>query len=151
MQNFSRSFAVLAFLSLVSAAPSAQRSSDGKPTHPSSSTVGVTEKKGFAFKYSERLKNWSEQIDMGTSKGWLTADEAQKFRTRLDGLRALNDSVSQKGYPRADLDDMEKQFTQYNIDLSNAASKPKTSSAPATSGQKNSDSKAGAGAKTSTK
>jgi hypothetical protein len=130
MLNISRSLALLSLMSFITVAPAF--SDEVTESHSSSSsTVGVTEKKGYAFKYSERLKNWSEQIDMGVSKGWLTADEAQKFRKRLDGLKALNDSVSAKGYPKADLDDEEKQFTQYNIDLSNAASKPKTSAAPA--------------------
>jgi lysophospholipase L1-like esterase len=85
--------------------------------------------KGFAFKYSERLKNWGEQIDTGVTKNWLTADEAQTFKTRLEQLRQLNQAVSDKGYARADLDDMEKQFSQYNIDLSHALDKPKPSAA----------------------
>ena len=137
MLNFSRSLAVLALVSLVTVAPAL--SDEITESHSSSSSsVGTTEKKGFAFKYSERLKNWSEQIDMGISKGWLTADEAQNFRKRLAVLKTLNDNVSGKGYPKADLDAMEKQFTQFNIDLSNTASKPKTSSAAssASSGQK---------------
>jgi hypothetical protein len=150
MQNFSRSFAFLALMSLVTLAPAL--SDEVTESHSSSSSsVGITEKKGFAFKYSERLKNWSEQVDMGISKGWLTADDAQKFKTRLADLKTLNDSVSGKGYPKADLDAMEKQFTQFNIDLSNTASKPKTSSAAsgATSGQKAGGAKPGA--KTTTK
>jgi len=97
----------------------------------SSSTETVADTKGHSFKYSERLKNWAEQIDMGTTKGWLSADDATKFKARLEDLRKLNDSVSSKGYQKADLDDMEKQFTQFNIDLSHASATPAKAAAPA--------------------
>jgi hypothetical protein len=96
----------------------------------SSSTELVGEKKGYALKYAERVKNWGEQIDTGVSKGWLTADDASKFRSRLENLRQLNNSVSSKGYPKADLNDMEKQFNQFNIDLSHASATPKTAATP---------------------
>lgn len=89
----------------------------------SSSTVGVTEKKGYAFKYGQRIKDWRAEIDKGTEKGWLTSEEAKKFGDRLEQLKALNETVKGKGYPKSDLDDMEKQFNQYNIDLSHATSK----------------------------
>ena len=96
----------------------------------SSSTETVVDTKGYAFKYSQRLKNWAEQIDTGITKGWLSADDATKMKARLEELRKLNDSVSSKGYPRADLDDMEKQFTQFNIDLSHASETPAKAVAP---------------------
>lgn len=102
----------------------------------SSSTTDSIDVKQHNLKYGERVKNWGEQIDMGISKGWLTADEASTFKTRLDGLRQLNDSISAKGYPRAEQDDMEKQFNTFNIDLSTAASKPKTAAAPAPAAEK---------------
>lgn len=92
----------------------------------SSTTEAVVDKKGYAFKYGERLKNWSETIEKGVAKGWLTSDEAATFKSRWDQLKTLNDSVSAKGYPKAELDDMEKQFTKFNADLSTASSKPKT-------------------------
>jgi hypothetical protein len=91
--------------------------------HTSSGVEGVTEKKGYAFKYGQRIKDWRAEIDKGTEKGWLTSEEAKKFGDRLDQLKTLNETVKGKGYPKSDLDDMEKQFNQYNIDLSHATSK----------------------------
>ena len=79
------------------------------------------DKKSYAFKYKQRLKDWTEQINTGLSKGWLSADAGQKMRDRVAALRTLEASVRAKGYPKADLDDMEKQFTQFNIDLSHAS------------------------------
>jgi len=96
----------------------------------SSSTVGVTEKKGYAFKYGQRIKDWRIELDKGTDKGWLSADEAKKFGDRLDQLKALNETVKSHGYPKGELDDMEKQFNQYNIDLSHATEKATSTAAP---------------------
>jgi hypothetical protein len=79
------------------------------------------DKKSYEFKYKQRLKNWHEQIDTGVSKGWLSADKAQEMRNRLAQLTTLEASVRSKGYPKPDLDDMEKQFNQFNIDLSHAS------------------------------
>jgi hypothetical protein len=90
----------------------------------SSSSEIMVEKKGYAFKYRQRLHDWSEQINTGLVKGWLTPADAQKMRERLSQLRSLEAAVQAKGYPKPELDDMEKQFTQFNIDLSHA-SEPK--------------------------
>ena len=106
-------------------------SADEMVRSSSSSTETVADTKAYSFKYSERLKNWAEQIDIGTTKGWLSADDATKMKARLEELRKLNDSVSSKGYQRADLDDMEKRFTQFNIDLSHASATPAKAAAPA--------------------
>jgi hypothetical protein len=113
----------LLFLAFACLAPSgiAQEMNVGES---SSSKQLVVEKKGYAFKYQQRLRDWSEQIDTGLSKGWLSPADGQKFKDRIANLTALEASVRAKGYPKADLDDMEKQFTQFNIDLSHA-SEPK--------------------------
>jgi hypothetical protein len=121
------------FLAFACLAP-AGIAQDVNMSQSSSSKQVVVERKGYAFKYGQRLKDWSEQIDTGLAKGWLSPPDAQKFRDRIASLRALNDSVNAKGYPKADLDDMEKQFTQFNIDLSHA-SEPKPQAAGASQGQ----------------
>jgi|AGTN01.1.fsa_nt_gi hypothetical protein len=84
---------------------------------------GVREANKIEFKYKERLKNWGEQIQMGISKGWLSDADAVVFKDRLEKLRTLEAEVSSKGYPKPELDDMEKQFTKYNQDLSDAGTK----------------------------
>lgn len=85
--------------------------------------VGFRGANRIEFKYKERLKNWGEQIQMGINKGWLSEADAGIFKERLEKLRALETEVSSKGYPKPELDDMEKQFTRYNQDLSDAGSK----------------------------
>lgn len=84
---------------------------------------GVREANKIEFKYKERLKNWGEQIQMGISRGWLSDADAGVFKNRLEKLKALEAAVSSKGYPKPELDDMEKQFTKYNQDLSDAGTK----------------------------
>ena len=96
----------------------------------SSSSVNVTEKKGHAFKYGQRLKDWRIEIDKGINKGWLSAADAQKFNDRLTQLGTLNDTAKSHNYPKPELDDVEKQFNQFNIDLSHATEKG--TAAPAT-------------------
>lgn len=84
---------------------------------------GVHEANRIEFKYKERLKNWGEQIQMGITRGWLSESDAGIFKDRLEKLRALEADVSSKGYPKPELDDMEKQFTKFNQDLSDAGTK----------------------------
>ena len=95
----------------------------------SSSTITVEQKKGYDFKYSERLKDWTTEIDKGVTKGWLTNDKAQQFRDRITQLRTLNETVSSHSYAKPELDDMEKQFNQFNIDLSHATENASAGSA----------------------
>lgn len=84
---------------------------------------GVHEANRIEFKYKERLKNWGEQIQMGITRGWLSESDAGIFKDRLEKLRTLEADVSSKGYPKPELDDMEKQFTKFNQDLSDAGTK----------------------------
>lgn len=84
---------------------------------------GVRDANRIEFKYKERLKNWGEQIQMGLTRGWLSQADAGIFKDRLEKLRTLEADVSSKGYPKPELDDMEKQFTKFNQDLSDAGTK----------------------------
>lgn len=84
---------------------------------------GVRDANRIEFKYKERLKNWGEQIQMGITRGWLSEADAGIFKDRLEKLRTLEADVSSKGYPKPELDDMEKQFTKFNQDLSDAGTK----------------------------
>jgi hypothetical protein len=86
----------------------------------SSSTVNMGEVKGFAFKYKERFRNYSEQITTGETKGWLTAAKATEFRTKLQDLKVQEAAAGKNGYPKADIDALDKVVTKFNQDLSDA-------------------------------
>ncbi len=96
----------------------------------SSSATTVTRGVGFKnankveFKYKERIKNFEEQLVMGKKKGWLTDQEILEFREKLDVLIDLEKTVSGKGYPKEELDKMEKMFTLYNEQFHKAATTP---------------------------
>ncbi|MBZ0186977.1 MAG: hypothetical protein K8F91_12090 [Candidatus Obscuribacterales bacterium] len=97
---------------------------DKPATESSSYSRGVGFKNANVFnpKYKERLTNFEEQIRTGLAKGWINQAQASKFRARLAVLKTVEAKVSAKNYPKAELDDMEKQFTLYNQDFSKAAS-----------------------------
>lgn len=94
-----------------------------------SGVMGFKSSNKVNYKYKERLKTYAEQIDMGQTKGWLTAEEVSQFKTELARLNALEAEVSGKGYQKAQVDDLEKQVTKFNMDLTAAANKkPATAS-----------------------
>ena len=89
----------------------------------SSSTINEGEVKGYAFKYKERFRNYTEQISTGESKGWLRADQAANFRSQLDGLKTQEAAAGRNGYPKGDIDSLDKAQTKFNQDLSDAEQK----------------------------
>ncbi len=84
---------------------------------------GVKEANVFAPKYKERIQTYSEQIEMGSTKGWLTPAEVDQFSKRLDEMRKMESDAASKGWTRADIDAVEKVFQKFNIDLTAAANK----------------------------
>ncbi len=90
----------------------------------SSSTTTEATIKGYAFKYKQRFDTYSEQIEMGVTKGWLTAAQAETFKTRLAELLSVESAASHGGYPDADIAKLDKLTTKFNEDLSSASSKP---------------------------
>ncbi|HEY9784098.1 MAG TPA: hypothetical protein V6D17_01765 [Candidatus Obscuribacterales bacterium] len=113
---------------------------DGSVTHTETveqkGMLGFQHSNKVALKYKERLKNYGEQIELGLTKGWLTADQAASFKKELARLSEIESQVSAKGYPKAETDILEKDFTKFNADLSAVAtqgSSPKgaTTKAPA--------------------
>lgn len=102
---------------------------DDEPAGSSSSSssyfrgYGGTASNVFSPRYKERLANFAAQIDNGAAKGWLTAAEAETFRNQVFALHALEQEVSAKGYPKEELDDMEKRFNELNVRLSQTMSK----------------------------
>ncbi|MFN8655584.1 MAG: hypothetical protein U0105_04545 [Candidatus Obscuribacterales bacterium] len=90
----------------------------------------------IAARYKERLNNFRSQIESAISKGWLTGEESEMFRNQVVALTYLENQVSEKGYPKEDLDDMEQRFNEFNRRLSQTmvkgTPKPPPPPAPAT-------------------
>ncbi|CAN5644464.1 hypothetical protein BH10CYA1_BH10CYA1_14190 [soil metagenome] len=99
----------------------AQVGGSGSSSSSSSTTTEATVK-GYAFKYKQRFDTYSGQIEMGISKGWLTAAQAETFKTRLSELRSVESAASHSGYPDADIARLDKMTTKFNEDLSSASS-----------------------------
>ncbi len=98
-----------------------------RSTPGSSSSISLTAVKTYSLKFKERLNNLRQQNDTALSKGWITADEKANFSAEIDRLTALEAKVEAAGFPKPDLDDLEKQVTKLNADLSTASNKqPKT-------------------------
>ena len=76
------------------------------------------------FKYKERIKNFKEQLKMGIEKNWLTSQEAQEFKEKIDVLEKMEKKVSDKKYPKEEVDHMEKMFTLYNQQFHKASTTP---------------------------
>ncbi len=100
---------------------------------PNAASLAVITIKQYSLKFKERLKNLRQQNDTAQSKGWITADEHAKFNAEVDRLTSVEATVEAAGFPKADLDDLEKQVTKLNSDLSTASTKqPKTTATTAT-------------------
>lgn len=119
--------------------PSASGSSSSSSEVHQSGVMGIRQSNKFAPKYKERIETYKNQIELGLTKGWLSKENAEKFSVELKRLSELEASVAAKGYVKADVDDIDKQLTKFNMDFTNAgqqkaapAVKPtETSSSPA--------------------
>jgi hypothetical protein len=94
-----------------------------------SGVMGFQKSNKFAPNYKKRLATYKDQIELGTKGGWLSADDADKFKKELARLTELESAVAAKNYVKPDIDDLDKQFTKFNMEFSNAGQKK---SAPAT-------------------
>ena len=92
--------------------------------YQSSGAVGAKGANVFAPKYRERINTYSEQINLGISKGWLSAESAEHFKSELARLSALETEATAHQYAQPYLDNVEKEFTQYNIDFTKATNAP---------------------------
>lgn len=124
---------------------------------PGSTSISVTAVKTYSLKFKERLKNLNESADNAKAKGWINADEYATFKSEIGRLTTLEAKVEAAGFPKPDLDDLEKQITKLNSDLSSASnkqSKAPTSAAATTTTTKTTKTKSASGdvkAKTTTK
>jgi hypothetical protein len=86
--------------------------------------MGIKQSNAFAPKYKERLNTYVEQIQMGTSKGWLTQEQASHFSSEVERLRKVEETAAAQNYPKPLVDDIDKQLTQLNIDFTKATNTP---------------------------
>ncbi len=77
----------------------------------------------FVPKFKERLLNLADQIRLVQSKGFISSDEASLFLDRQSKLLLQEAEASKKGFPRPELDDLEKAITLLNSDLFKASKK----------------------------
>ncbi len=98
----------------------------------SSSGVGFKGANKFAPKYKERIKTYKDQIQMGLTKGWLTQAQADQFSAELVRLGELDAKCEKEGYVQPGVDDLDKQFTKFNMEFSRAGSTPPPAAKPAT-------------------
>jgi hypothetical protein len=130
----------LQIMTALSSACSAQETpvpaSDGATTTTTSSEsssysrgVGFKGANVFAPKYKQRLKNWREQIELGTQKGFLKPEDAERFNNVLNRLTQLEADLAAKNYPKEETDSMEQDFNAFNVDISQAM-QPKPVPAP---------------------
>lgn len=118
---------VIEYSSSGGASPSSQSPSSASPPESSSETaierrgvMGVQGANVFVPKFKERLKNLGEQIELGVSKGWLNAEQVDQFKKERERVAAFEAEVSQKGYPKPEVAELEKQVTALNQNLSQA-------------------------------
>ncbi|MFN8659956.1 MAG: hypothetical protein U0105_26710 [Candidatus Obscuribacterales bacterium] len=98
----------------------------------SSSGVGFKGANKFAPKYKERIRTYKDQIQMGLTKGWLTQAQADQFSAELVRLGELDAKCEKEGYVQPGVDDLDKQFTKFNMEFSRAGSTPAPAAKPAT-------------------
>lgn len=102
-------------------------------TAKTQSTETTSEINVFAPKYRERIRTYKGQINTALSKGWLTPEAGQKFKDRLHELNTMEATANTNGYPKPELDNLEKAFTQFNIDLTAAENNKNTQPSSAAS------------------
>lgn len=113
---------------------SGENSNSGSSSSTSSTEVieqsgvaGFKRSNKFAPKYKERIQNYRMQIEMGISKGWLSHEDGEKFSKQLGRLAALEATVAESNYSsKPEIDDLDKQFTKFNMEFTNAGQKKST-------------------------
>lgn len=98
-----------------------------------SGVAGFRHSNKFAPKYKERIQTYKGQIALGLKNGWLSAEDGEKFSKELARLTELEAAVAAKNFSKPEIDDLDKQFTKFNMEFSNAGQKksaPAATSAP---------------------
>jgi len=80
-------------------------------------------KNGVRFEYRQRLKDLQEQIDRGLVKGWINADQAAALSAQHDRLLSATKKAKKAGWPKDQVNQLEKDVTAFNAKVSTALSK----------------------------
>ncbi len=92
----------------------------------SSSVESVEVRKGVKFKFRERLHDLHEKTDTAVAKGWITASQARSFGAEADRLVTATSSAEAAGWPKAQVDSLEKSVTKLNASLATASTTRRT-------------------------
>jgi len=88
----------------------------------SSSSVEIVDaKKGVQFKFRERINDLQSKINTAVDKGWMTSSQASVFRAEADRLMVSTNNAESLGWPKADVDVLEKNVTKLNADVATAS------------------------------
>lgn len=84
-------------------------------------------------RFAQRIKFIGEQIELGQSKGWLTADQVSKFKEDYNRINSAEQSWQGQGCPEAGREPLEKDVTAVHHYLHEAinATYARTSAEPA--------------------
>ena len=88
-----------------------------------SGMMGLKNSNKFVPNYKKRIETYKQQIALGLSKGWLSAADGDKYTQELARLTELETAVCAKNYLKPDLDDLDRQFTKFNMEFTNAGQK----------------------------
>jgi len=116
---------LLSFVAMACVLPAAY--SDEETVIEQRGVMGVKDANVFAPKYKERLNTYTEQIQMGLTRGWLNQEQADHFKSGLENLRKLDAEAAANNYAEPGLSNLDKEFTKFNMEFSSAGSKPAAS------------------------
>lgn len=86
----------------------------------SSTTTDISLQSAPAPTFARRIELMKEQVDLGLSKGLMSASAADSFRARLNSLDAEAASVSLAGTPKPLSDSLEQKLTGLNIEIADS-------------------------------
>lgn len=85
---------------------------------PTSETTVISEKLAGKPDYQHRLDLMKDQMDNAIDKGWLSSADASFLQNRYSDLASSLTLVRTHGFPSDEAQALEKQFTAFNIELS---------------------------------
>ena len=91
-----------------------------KPAVSSTTTTDINMQSAPAPTFARRIELMKEQVDLGLSKGLMSASAANSFRSRLNSLDSEATTVSLAGTPKSLSDSLEQKLTGLNIEIADS-------------------------------
>lgn len=91
-----------------------------KPAVSSTTSTDISLQSGPAATFARRIELMKEQVNLGLSKGLMSASAADSFRTRLNSLDSESVTVSLAGTPKSLSDSLEQKLTGLNIEIADS-------------------------------